>query len=192
MIVQRGLLGARVWQDLIVRGTPKDKQNTAKMKLNGKFNTFCSREVEVAQHLHLLPCSLVFSLLLCSLSLLLVSLLTVWAFFACCHGYSWSLMHSVTFLWDQLILCQPGCVCVSLCVGGWVGIFLIYEGERKWKGIIEKLIWLLNFFFLLFPSPVPLRPPAASWRLWSSTWPPLRAKRLRSWMQTPGRYYTAQ
>lgn len=38
------------------------------------------------------------------------------------------------------------------------------------------------------PSYSTLRLPAACWRLWSSTLPLWRARRPRSWMQTPGRH----
>lgn len=90
------------------------RQNTAKGKSNGgkKMNetaqkvniALCSCEDEeevVAQPLLRSPPfflrPLFFNLLLCSLSPLSL-LLTVRVFAACCHGYSWSLMHSVTFL----------------------------------------------------------------------------------------------
>lgn len=36
------------------------------------------------------------------------------------------------------------------------------------------------------PHPLPLRLPAASWKLWSSTWPLWRARRPRTSPQTPG------
>lgn len=122
---------------------------------------------EVARPLHPFPHSFVFQLpplfALCPLSLLL----TVFA--ACCHGYSWSLMHSVTFLRGQLTL---GAVRVERS---------LFERESEW---ITEFFFVLNHFSCFFFFP---RPRAAFWRLWSNTWPPWRARRPRSWMQTPGR-----
>lgn len=63
----------------------------------------------------------------------------MWVFAACCHGYSWSLMHSVTFLRGRLTL---GAVFVWAqlweCVGGiffplffFLCVCILRESERE-------------------------------------------------------------
>lgn len=131
--------------------TKEAKHN--KGKLNGgkkersstEIIALCSCEIRriSAPALHLFPCPLFFNLLLCSFSPLSL-LLTVWVFAACCHGYSWSLMHCVTFLWDQLTLAVV-CVCVCYCIYGWTH-------EKKQKMIFKKFkSWmsLSSFTFLI-------------------------------------------
>lgn len=76
--------------------------------------------------------SLFFNLLLCCVSPLSL-LLTVWVFSACCLGYSWSLMYSVTFLWDQLTL---GAVCVCYCMCRWGVCFFVF---CMWEKQVERM-----------------------------------------------------
>lgn len=136
-----------------------------------------------------------FFLTLCFSTSSFVLLLTMWVLAACCHGYSWSLMHSVTFLRDRLTL---GAVFVWArlreCVGG---ILCTADGEmfsRTWRTPLPPLAdWWMSLLFLLCVrtcARVSLRPPAASWRLWNSTWPLWRARRQRSWMRTRGTHFS--
>lgn len=120
---------------------------------------------------HLFPRSLFSNLLLCFLSPSPLSLLlTVWVFAACCHGYSWSLMHSVTFLWDQLTL---GAVFVSVCVSVYYcmcrRVFFVHMSEAVRENEFQKkkfsLIteFLSSFFFppslIIRVSSGPQQPP---------------------------------
>lgn len=72
------------------------------------------------------------------------------------------------------VLCVCVCVCLTVREGRFVSVC---KRDRK----LEKDSPRSCRFFCLFSSLIScLRPPAASWRLWSSTWPLWRARRPRS------------
>lgn len=66
------------------------------------------------------------------------------------------------------------------CVCGKI-FFFFWEREKVGELLNSSLFSTISHAFFS------QRPLAASWRLWSSTWPPWRARRPRSWMPTPGR-----
>lgn len=131
------------------------------------------------------------SLLFCLFSLSLLPPPTP-LFWVCCYQCA-SLLHvamtifrawcTVIFLWDRL---TKGC-CVffsSVCMCGktFCLIFTRNKVESKSSSTFPSPLYP----FLHFLSFV--RPLAASWRLWSSTWPPWRARKPRSSAQIPGRH----
>ena len=176
-------------KDLVVRGTPRDKEDKETNHCEGggdesvdtEIIALCSCEVRSRSGATSPPLSTFFPFALCSAAssfVLSLSFESPANSVRVCCMLPWLFLEPDALCYLPVRPTNSGC-CLCVLLDVWAGLFMFIWARQK----VRK-----HFFFFFFFSNrwISFMPPAASWRLWSSTWPPWRARRPRNWMQTPG------